>query len=425
MALPTDILITGLGLVTPLGNSADSFWESLMAGRSGIVWREGYGPDDPVPQGIGAMVRDFDGRLYIKPRKAMKVMCREIQFGHSSAMLAVEQSGLDLTAVPLDRFSVLFGAETFQGELDEVQTAIRSCTDADGFHFSGWGERAMKEVQPLWMLKYLPNMTASHISIALAATGPNNTICQGDLSSGLALVEAATLIERGWVDRAIAGGTGSRVSFNCNAGRGLGGLSHGFAAPESASRPFHSGRNGFVAGEGAASLLLESRTAAAQRGATPLARLAGWYRGFCGPDAEPAAMVDSLVHACQTAVGRAGIPWPEISHINVSAGGMPREDGWEEAAIAELSRRERVQPWIVPGKAWFGNTGAGSSLIELAVSLLALQRGKLPQLPEAVTASRPDLKWPVHPVPVSGSAALKLSISGTGQILAIVVARPD
>lgn len=424
MPSPAEILITGMGWVTPLGISPSAVWTALASGRSGIDWRSGYGPENAGPEAIGGSVREFDGRLHIKPRKAMKVMCDEIQFGHSAAMMAVEQSGLDLASTDLGRFSVIFGAETFQGDPAEVQSAVAQCTHAGEFRFGEWGERSMKEIQPLWMLKYLPNMVASHISIALAATGPNNTICQGDVSSAIAMIEAATLIERGWASLAIAGGTGSRVHYNCRAGRNIGDLSHDFASPETASRPFHPERNGFVAGEGAAALLLESRDSADRRGAVANWRLAGWARGFCPRSADRDAMAGSLADIAGEAVQRSGIAWNQFSHINSNGLGAWHSDDCEAEAIRLIGERLGELPPAIAIKSQFGNPGAGSALMELSASLLALQNRQIPPTLNVLARDHG------RPFPLNGSlrdcqrpACLKISFTGTGQIVALVVER--
>ncbi len=418
MPKPTDILITGLGVVSPIGVGVDEYWKSLAAGRSGISWRDGF-ENDPSPVSVGGVIRDFDGRQHIKPRKAIKVMCQEIQFGHAAATMAVENAGIILEAVDLERFSVIYGGETFQADPVEVASAIGACTHNGKFEFAEWGERSMREIQPLWMLKYLPNMVASHISIALGATGPNNTICQDEVSSALATIEAASVMERGWADIAIAGGTGSWVQMNCQAGRGYQRLSHGFSGPDSASRPFHPDRNGYVCGEGAGAIVLETRSSAESRNATVAGRLAGWSRGFCTRPTEESAMTDSIVRVASEAMKRAGVSASELSHINANGSGGVFEDKCEAAAIRNLARDANV----VAVKTWTGNTGSGTSTVELIASVLALQNKAVP--PGFVSG---DLcNWngqlPRPLVTDERNAALKISFCPSGQVVALVVTR--
>jgi len=418
MPNPSDILITGLGVVSPIGTGIDQYWQSLAAGRSGITWREGF-ENVQSPVAVGGLVTDFDGRMHIKPRKAMKVMCREIQFGHAAATMAVENAGLIPETVDLERFSVIYGAETFQGEPDEVEIAIRACTHEGVFQFDQWGSRSMKDVQPLWMLKYLPNMVASHISIALGATGPNNTICQDEVSAALATIEAALVIQRGWADVAIAGGTGSHVQMKCRAGRGYRRLSHGFAGPQQASRPFHPDRNGYVCGEGAGAIVLETGESAERRKATVWGRLAGWARGFCASPGDESAMTSSIIRVVTDAMHRAGVTPADLSHINANGLGSVFEDHCEAAAIAKLAPESNV----MAVKTWTGNTGAGTAVVELIASLLALKNGSVPPGFVAADLGRWNGKPPRPLISDPRKSALKISFCPAGQVVALVVTR--
>ena len=142
----------------------------------------------------------------------------------------------------------------------------------------------MSELYPLWMLMYLPNMVACHIGIAHDARGPNNTICQGEASSLLALIEAALIIERGHADVMITGGSSSRMTATSMLYRGMDHLSRRIDSPQSACRPFDATRDGAVNGEGAATFVLEREEFATARGAKILARVTGWGMTFASPD---------------------------------------------------------------------------------------------------------------------------------------------
>ncbi|MEZ6092826.1 MAG: beta-ketoacyl synthase N-terminal-like domain-containing protein [Pirellulaceae bacterium] len=209
------IFVTGAGVVSPIGIGNESFWAALQSGKSGVS-RDLRLDGVDVPWKISARIDDFDGKRYVKPRKAIKVMCREIQFAYAAATFAMEeatQTSLPEHPFDHDRLAVVFGAETFQGEPEELAGAIVKSRQINGqIDTKTWGQAAFQQIQPLWMLKYLPNMAASHISIAFDARGPNNTICQGDVSGLLAAIEGADLIRRGWVDAAVVGATSSRIS---------------------------------------------------------------------------------------------------------------------------------------------------------------------------------------------------------------------
>ena len=225
MSTACDISITGMGMVCPIGIGSDALWSSLASGKSGVGVREEFADTDS-PMRLAAQVRDFDGKLFVKPRKALKVMCRPIQFGVAAAQMAVEQAGLTDHQVDPDRYSTMFGTEAFFADPQEVATVFRKCIVNRCYDHDRWGEYSMREIEPLWMLKYLPNMVASHLSIAHDARGPSNTICQGDVSSLLAIIESVDLIERGMSDVVIAGGSGAQISFTGMIYRGLERLRH-------------------------------------------------------------------------------------------------------------------------------------------------------------------------------------------------------
>src|SRR5206468_6610067 len=182
-----------------------------------------------------------------------------------------------------ERLGVVLGSEMLYGDVDELAEVYRHCAASGEFREELWGDFAFKDLFPLWMLKYLPNMAACHISIAQDARGPNNSIVEGGASSLLAIAEAAAAIERGHADAMLAGGSGSIASFSCMPFRGWKHLSKWNGEPAGASRPFEARRSGIVLGEGAGMLLLEAREHAERRGAKILARIAGYATRFEPP----------------------------------------------------------------------------------------------------------------------------------------------
>ena len=210
MAFQQDIVVTGIGVVSPIGIGKGPFWAALTEGRSGI--RRLDLPTDPTrPPPIGGVVADFDPKQYVRPRKSLKVMSRDIQLAFAAADLACVEAGLRGRPVAPERLGVVFGASMIPCELDELVGTYRGCTVDGTFDFRRWGHAAMAELFPLWMLKYLPNMPACHVGIAQDARGPNNTVMLGDVSSLSALAEAARILERGQAEAIIAGGVGTRL----------------------------------------------------------------------------------------------------------------------------------------------------------------------------------------------------------------------
>ncbi len=416
MSASSDIVITGIGVVSPIGVDVDSFWQALLNRTSGVSVRPEFVNTD-LPIRVAAQVRDFDPKLLIKPRKAIKIMCQPIQFGVAAAAMAVEQAGLEAAAVDPDRIGTLFGAETFFADPLEVADVFRNCIVDRDYQHDRWGEFAMRKIQPLWMLKYLPNMAASHISIALDARGHSNTICQGEASGLIALIEAATVIQRGMCDVVITGGTGSIAELTSMLYRGNDLSTHFNDRPESASRPFERDRDGMVAGEGAGAIVLESAAHAAARGAVPLAKIAGWSRRFGQPTATN--LHETIQSGFENALEVSGKRIHDIGAINASAAGFKKLDAAEGKAINKLFPDFPV----VAHKSNFGNLGPGTSTVELIAAIQSLQHGIIPG---TLNYDHPD---PACPVNVSresvelksGTSILKSSVSTTGQFASLIL----
>ncbi len=279
MADSVEVVITGVGVVSPIGIGKDAYWKSMLAGRSGVGPLT-LPPGSDLPVRFGGEVKDFDGKHFVKPRKSLKVMCREIQIGYAAAVLALHDAGVSAGKVDPDRFGVVLGSEMFYCDLEELADAYRKCVFDGQLHPEMWGAGAMSDLYPLWMLKYLPNMVACHIAITEDARGPNNTITLDEVSSLLALVESVCYIQRGAADVMVAGGQGSRINLTRILYRGDVYWSHRNEEPHRACRPFDAHRDGGVIGEGAGAFILESRRHAEARGANILARVLGFGRSF-------------------------------------------------------------------------------------------------------------------------------------------------
>jgi len=411
-----EVVITGVGVVSPIGIGHEAFWNALATGQSGAAVRDCFADTD-LSFRIAAPVKDFEGKLYVKPRKALKIMCAPIQFGSAAAAMAVEHAGLESGSVAPDRIGTVFGTETFFADPTEVADVFRRCTVDKDYQHDRWGEFAMREIQPLWMLKYLPNMAASHISIALDARGPSNSICQGEASGLLALIEAADLIQRGAADLVMTGGTGSMMAMTAMLYRGTHLLSNRINEPEKASRPFDVDRDGMIVGEGAGALVVESAEHAATRGAKVLAKLSGWSRSFFNAGHDDFS--DALAASYQSALQNAQKPAEDIGLVNANASGSVLSDKIEADAI----RKVFGQTHVVAHKSNFGNIGPGTSTCELIGAILAKQN-KL--VPATLNCDQVDPECRVNvknePAPLNEECAiLKSSYSVTGQIASVVI----
>lgn len=416
-----DVVITGLGVVCPLGVGADAYWQGLLAGQSGVE-RLPELPETDLPFRYVSRVKDFDAKQFVQPRKTIKVMCQAIQSAYAASVMAMQHSGLAKESVSPDRFGVVLGSEMLYGELDEVLSVYRHGSPLTAEPLEHWSEAAFKELYPLWMLKYLPNMAACHISIAQDARGPNNSIVSGGASSLLAVMEAASAIRRGHADAMLAGGSGAISGFSCLAFRGWEHLSKWRGPPAQASRPFDRQRSGIVPGEGAGMLLLESRELAERRGAAILGRLAGWASAFEPPGGHSLHRTGrAIVQVIERSLAASGLAPGEIGHVNAHGEGSIHQDRAEAQAIHQTLGDVPVTAL----KSYFGDLGAGSGAVELIGTVLALGQGRVPP---TLNFDEPDPECPVNvvqksPLMTTNPTALALNQSYTGQSAAVVVAR--
>ncbi|MCC7084530.1 MAG: beta-ketoacyl-[acyl-carrier-protein] synthase family protein [Pirellulales bacterium] len=417
---PRDIVITGLGVISPIGIGHEAFWQSLREGRSGVRPVTLFDTSE-YPVKFGAEVQDFDPRSLVRPRKSLKVMSREIQFGFAAADLAMSDAGLTPGAIEPARLGVVFGAEMIYCELTEFERAYRRAMIDGKFEFRRWGEAAMAEIFPLWLLRNLPNMVACQIAIVQEAQGPNNTLNLGDISSLAAIAEAVRVMERGRADAMIAGGVGARLHPTTLSFRGHQDLSHRNENPAAASRPFDAGRDGFVNGEGAAALLLETRQHAEGRGAKLLGRILSQSSAHEPLRNDQPRSGSAVRQSIQLAMQRANLRDSDLSHVNAFGLSTSVDDVYEAQAI----RSALGDVPVTALKSYFGHLGAGACAMELVASVLALQHG---EVPITLNFEQPDPACPVNvvhgePLSTDGRAALKISTSRLGHAAALAIAR--
>lgn len=421
MANAREIVITGIGVVSPLGIGLDAFRAGL-ASRKNCVGPLTMVETSALSMPFGAEIAEFDPKLYVSPRKSLKVMSRDITTAYAAAGMAIEQSGLAVGTIPPERLGVVFGADMIYSPMSDLEAAFQGCMVDGKYDHSRWGESAMSNIYPLWMLKYLPNFPACHAGIVHDARGPNNSIIVGDASSLMAIGEAATCIERGMADAMLTGGTGTRLSL-VSLMFGVGGkLSQRTSDAEHASRPFDKDRDGVMYGEGSAVYMLESREHAEARGAKIIARLAGWAstwedRRFGRPGSG-----EGFASAIDIALRNADMSPSDIGHVNAHGESSVETDAAEARAI-----HQKLGDVPVLGmKSYFGNLGAGGGSVEILASLIALETG---EIPVTLNYETPDPACPVNvvhgsPQPAGKPAFIKLNQSRTGQTAAVVIAAP-
>jgi 3-oxoacyl-[acyl-carrier-protein] synthase II len=413
-----EVVITGIGVVSPIGIGKDAFAASLTACRGGIRRIELFTNGD-LPLPVGGEVRDFDPKLYVRPRKSLKVMSRDIQFAFAAADLACADARLREQPPDPERLGIVFGSDLIPCDLEEIAPAYRSSMAGGQFDFRRWGPAFMTDLFPLWMLKYLPNMPACHIGIAQDARGPNNSLTLGEVSSLSAVAEAMRVIERGQADAMIAGGGGSRVHPTLlMAHRAYDPALHGID-PAAACRPFDARRQVKVYGEGAGAFILEARHHAQARGANVLASILGYAATFEPSRHKEPLQGRAIRKAIAGALRNAGIEAKDVGHVNANGLGVIHADRMEAQAIHDLLGDV---PVTAP-KSFFGCLGAGAGAVEMAVSVLAFQQGLVAP---TLNYEHPDPECPVNvirerPRRMEKPFALLLNHTSLGQAVAMVL----
>lgn len=416
------VVITGMGVVSPLGVSVGEVWQAIESRRSGVTRI-----DDMAEAGwiapFGGKINDFDAKAFVKPRKSLKVMADEIQWAFAAGEQAWEHAGLLEAEVDPERIGVVCGAGLLYCDMDELVAPYRAARDEQQqFVFEKWGANGIREMFPLWMLKYLPNMSACHIGIRRDARGPTNTVAHGDASSLLALAESVDIIRRGDADIMITGGSSRRLHMTDP-------LWHAGAEfwktgqdPTTASRPFDTSRVAPVCGEGSAMFVVESAEHAHRRGVKPIAEVlsvasqtennlvSGKFEGSC------------IAGAIAAALSGANLSADELGYLNAHGAGSREEDLAEAQAI-----RSTVGDTLVTApKSYFGNLGAAGGALELLVSLAALDTGVVPPtINHTQTDPACEINVAVEATPTEKPAFASVNYNTTGQAVCAVLTNAE
>lgn len=415
------VVITGVGAVSALGVGAKSLWDGLCAGSCGIaapslfdasgfptkLAGEVKGPDGTS---AGFSAKDFVPKSY---RKAVKVMARDTDLAVAAAKLAIEDAGLvtrgtldgaaGQTTYPGERVGCQIGAGLINAETDELSAALATATSEKGeFEYWRWGTVAtekhssgvggMNNLQPLWMLKYLPNMLACHVTIIHGCEGPSNTITCAEASVLLSVGEGMRVIQRDAADVCFSGGAESKTNL-------MGTLRwtllkqlapcESNADPKTIAKPFDPASQGTILGEGGGMFVIEEASKAAARGAKLYCELAGFGASHSPPPGYQAIRTrsrlssdekphDGIVYAVEAALADAKVHADEIDAIAPYASGIAHVDATEVAAMRQVfGSRLKDIPLItvVP------NTGAavaGVGGLQLAAAAMAVREQQLP-----------------------------------------------
>lgn len=412
-------VLTGFGVLNPIGSTPEAFWQALLAGACGIHTISLLDASE-LPTHIAGEVPGFVGKSMLtdtKYRKVFNSMARTVELGVIGSQLAVANAGLSKGSVPPERIGIEYASLMGATDIHDMAAAAKvSAPDGRTIDMGVWGDKGLKEIMPQWMLKYLPNMPACHTTILYDLRGPSNTQIPGDSAGLVALAEAARIIRRGAADVMVVGSSEGRLNPITLARYNLFlQLSRRNDDPTRAVRPFDAARDGTATGEGAAVFTLEELEHAKARSATILGEVVGWAAGVDRGKKGP-----GLARVIRNALASAGIQPGDVDHVNAHGTGTTIGDAFEARGIAEVFGRDT--PVFAP-LSRFGNLGAASGLSELACSVLALKYG---QVPGTLNHDKPAADCPiaVHtgaPRAVAKPYALKVSYTNLGQCAAAVV----
>ena len=377
-------VITGLGAVTPLGESIPGIWENLLAGRSGVRRITRFDASE-LPCQIAGEIPDFDPTNYLNKKEARR-LARSAQIALAAAINAVEDSGLPATMPEPERSAVYFG--TGIGGLDVFEDSNKV------FHTRGY-----TRVNPFSLPGTIPNMPAFAIGHQFQCLGPNFTITTACATSTQALGEACELIRRGAADVVISGGTEAMIrDFALVGFIAMRALTSNFNDnPKQASRPFDLNREGFVFSEGAGALIVEELEHARQRRAHIYAEIVGHAASSDGfhmaaPDPEGAGPA----RAMEWALTDAGLNPAEIDYINAHGTSTALNDPTETRAIKKVFGHHAYKVPISSTKSMFGHAMGASGAIEAIVCALVIQNG---WLPPTINYETPDPECDLDYVP--------------------------
>ncbi|MGH7242290.1 MAG: beta-ketoacyl-[acyl-carrier-protein] synthase family protein [Phycisphaerales bacterium] len=406
------VVITGIGVVSPLGVGRGPLWEGMCAGRSGIGKPTIFDPSGFATKLAGQLPAEFSAKDFVPKsyRKAVKVMARDSEIAVAAAKLAAEDAGLITRGLldgaagtptyPSDRMGCQIGAGLINAETDELTSALATSTNEQGeFDYRKWGTAegaggggGMNNLQPLWMLKYLPNMLACHVTIIHGCEGPSNTITCAEASGLLCVGEGTRVIQRDAADLCFAGGCESKVNL-------MGALRWTLLnrlapcdesdSPESIVRPFDPNAKGTVLGEGGGLVVLEEREKALGRSASIYAEIAGFGAAHSPPPAYSAIPTkqnrnsddrpgDGVKFAVEAALADAGIRAHDIDAIVPTGSGIRDADSEEAIGLRAVFGDRLDEVPLITVTPFVGQSVAGHGGIQLAAAALAVKNQHLP-----------------------------------------------
>lgn len=377
------VVITGLGLITPLGIGVESSWKAFIEGRSGIGRITTFDPSD-LPVQIAGEVKDFDPSLYIEP-KEIKKMDRFIHFAVAASTMAIEDSGLRITDENAERVGVIIGS------------GIGGLPAIEHYH-KVYLEKGYRRITPFFIPMLIINLASGQVSIRFGAKGPNSAVATACATGSHAIGDAFKIIQRGDADVMIAGGAESVITPLAIGGFAvMKALSTRNDEPERASRPFDIDRDGFVMGEGAGIVVMESLENARARGARIYAEIVGYgmtsdayHITAPSPKGEGAATCMSL------ALRDAGVSPDVVDYINAHGTSTKYGDEIETAAIKRVFGEHAYKLLVSSTKSMTGHLLGAAGGVEAVVSILSVYHDIIPP---TINLDKPDPECDLDYVP--------------------------
>ena len=359
------VVVTGVGIISPLGNTAGENWDSLLNGRSGI------GPitqfdSSHLPVHIAGEVKDFDPGDHMNFKEARRIS-RASQLAIAATRMALRDAGLEIPLPDGERIATIMGTGAGGLEVaDRELTILRS--------------KGFNRLSPFAMVGFLPNMPAYHVSLLAGSKGPISTVVAACASGTQAVGEALDIIRNGRADMAIAGGVEGLVHESSIAGFArMRALSMRNNDPQGASRPFDLNRDGTVMSEGAGVLILERLDHALNRGATIYAELTGYASSS---DAfhisQPDPLASGAIRAMRWSLEDASVSPHQIDYINAHGTSTPLNDATETYAIKKLFGEQAYEIPVSASKSVLGHAMGASGAIEAIFCAYALNNGIIP-----------------------------------------------
>lgn len=358
------VVVTGLGAVTPVGNDAATTWQNLLEGKSGVDVLTRVNKDD-YPAKVAAEVKDFNPEDYMEKKDA-KRMDLFTQYAVAASKMAVEDAKLEITDENANRIGVWIGSGiggmgTYEEQFEKLMT------------------KGPRRVSPFFVPMMIPDMASGQVSIQLGAKGINSCSVTACASGANSIGDAYKVIERGDADAMITGGSEAPLTKMAFAGFSAAKALSFNDDPKTASRPFDANRDGFVMGEGAGILILESLDSALERGATIYAEIVGYgASGDAYHITAPAPEGEGAVRAMRQAMEDAGLQAEDIDYVNAHGTSTELNDKFETAALKQLLGDHAYQTAISSTKSMTGHMLGAAGAVEAIICVKAIQEGMIP-----------------------------------------------